>query len=76
MCLELVDPAVPLLAELTVEGLAGFAGGLCLCKQSEYGTSKTERLLVKVCISDMLGKERHEVQNIRYFELAKQQPAM
>ena len=30
MSLELVDPAVPLLAELAVEGLAGFAGGLGL----------------------------------------------
>ena len=30
MGLELVDPAVPLLAELAVEGLAGFAGRLSL----------------------------------------------
>lgn len=35
MCLELVDPAVTLLAELTVERLAGFAGGLRLCRLSE-----------------------------------------
>ena len=35
MCLELVDPAVSLLAELTVERLAGFAGGLCLYTLSE-----------------------------------------
>lgn len=35
MCLELVDPAITLLAELTVERLAGFAGGLCLCRLSE-----------------------------------------
>lgn len=30
MCLEFIDPAVPFLAELTVERLAGFAGGLRL----------------------------------------------
>ena len=35
MCLKFVDPAVPLLAELTIERLAGFAGGLCLYTQSE-----------------------------------------
>ena len=35
MCLKLVDPAVPFLAELTVERLASFAGGLCLDAPSE-----------------------------------------
>ena len=35
VCLELVDPAVPFLAELTVKRLAGFAGGLCLRRPSE-----------------------------------------
>lgn len=38
MCLELVDPAVPLLAKLAVERLAGFAGGLCLYTPSETAT--------------------------------------
>ena len=35
MCLEFIDPAVSFLAELTVERLAGFAGGLCLYLLSE-----------------------------------------
>ena len=41
MCLEFIDPAVPFLAELTVEGLAGFTGGLCLDVPSD-----TERLAI------------------------------
>ena len=40
MCLELVDPAVPLLAKLAVERLAGFAGRLCLYTPSETVTPK------------------------------------
>ena len=45
MCLELIDSAVTFLAELTVERLAGFAGGLCLYKLSESVMARTDRML-------------------------------
>lgn len=45
MCLEFIDPAVPFLAELTVERLAGFAGGLCLYILSETGVPGQDRML-------------------------------
>lgn len=48
MCLEFIDPAVPLLAELTVERLAGFAGGLCLYTLSESGMPRTDKILAIV----------------------------
>ena len=48
MCLEFIDPAVPLLAELTVERLAGFAGGLCLYMVSETGVPMTDKMLAVV----------------------------
>ena len=48
MCLEFIDPAVPFLAELTVERLAGFAGGLCLCMLSETGVPVQDRMLAAV----------------------------
>ena len=37
MCLEFIDSAIALLAELTIERLAGLAGGLCLYTLSEKG---------------------------------------
>ena len=48
MCLKFVDPAVPLLAELAVERLAGFAGGLCLYTLSETGLPGTDSMLAVV----------------------------
>ena len=43
MGLELVDPAVPLLTQLTVERLAGFTGRLCLRRLSEYDNYLEQR---------------------------------
>lgn len=54
MCLELVDPAITLLAELTVERLASLAGGLCLCRLSE-----TKTLRARLQIWDVI-KERSQ----------------
>lgn len=48
MCLELIDPAVPLLAEITVERLAGFARGLCLYMLSETGMPGTDKMFAIV----------------------------
>lgn len=49
MCFKLVDPAITLLAELTVERLAGFAGGLCLCR-----LSKNQSLRARLEIRDAI----------------------
>ena len=56
MCLELVDPAVPFLAELTVKGLAGFAGGLCLRRPSESEMLRKAKRSGTISIVDSLDK--------------------
>lgn len=61
MCLELVNPAVPFLAELTVKGLAGFAGGLCLRRPSESEMLRKTKRSGTISIVDSLEKmARHK----------------
>ena len=69
MCLEFVDPAVTLLAELTVKRLAGFPGGLCLHTSSEMGTRMIDRKMIVIAIVDI----REDTQDVYNSELTKQQ---
>lgn len=54
MCLEFIDPAVPLLAEITVERLASLAGGLCLHTLSETVVPGTDRMFATKWLANIL----------------------
>ena len=63
MCFEFIDPAVPFLAELTVERLAGFAGGLCLL-HAIRDRSPQDRQDAGSCIASRYSRvKRHDVHN-------------
>ena len=58
MCLEFVDPAVTLLAEVTVKRLAGFPSGLCLhtLSERELRMVRQGEMMMEIAIVDIREK--------------------
>ena len=75
VCLEFVDPAVPLLAELTVERLAGFAGGLCLYHAIRDGNAQDRQRNCHSIASRFSEWRDMECRTNEFLELPKQQPS-